>query len=172
MTLLNSTIGKTPTEKKVIGKGIEPHPTNEYHLSILSFLLVIWLRRSVTHSPWDREDSRGVLTFLSHLQLLLYRIIDSLSRQFFIFFHFFKVFYRHTPPVIEHRLSPHWMNFLRSLKDWESSERVYLVPSLFGTGTIQCWLTEDSFTLFPRCRDVFFHITMTRPYGIIISHHH
>ena len=27
--------------KKVIGKGIEPHPTNEYHLSILSYLLVI-----------------------------------------------------------------------------------------------------------------------------------
>ena len=24
-----------------IGKGIEPHPTDEYHLSILSYLLVI-----------------------------------------------------------------------------------------------------------------------------------
>jgi hypothetical protein len=26
---------------KVAGKGIEPHPTNEYHLSTLSYLLVI-----------------------------------------------------------------------------------------------------------------------------------
>jgi hypothetical protein len=41
MTLLNSTIGKPLLKKREIGKGIEPHPTNEYHLSILSYLLVI-----------------------------------------------------------------------------------------------------------------------------------